>query len=137
MSVFLSDINVTGSKILAAGMIDYSVFNKNCVLDGSEFVIDSARSVNIMYSHFIMKDVIRIYNTGSLFMTDTHFKNQAIEHDQNERGYSKIIKFTNLVMKMENVFIAELKDCSFKSIRSEMNNGSAIFLKNTGVLRWS
>ncbi len=143
-SIFLFNVNVTGSKILAGGMRDYSVSIQNCVFDGSEILMESANNVAIMDSHFIMDDigkdeepnhVLRIYNTGFLFMAGTHFVNEktALENNQIEKGHSKIMNSTNLGMKMENVFLAELKDCTFIGIKSEKNNGSAIFLKNTKV----
>ncbi len=78
--------------------------------------------------------VIRIYNTGSLCMTGTHLGNQLMQHNQNEISHTKIVKSTHLGIKIENVSIAELKDCTLTGIMSEKNNGSAMFLQNTEVL---
>ncbi len=138
-SVSLYNVNVTGSKILADGAVDYSVLFDNCVFEDSEIVIDSASNVTILNSHFRMEDirqeeepnhVVRIYNTGFLFMTDTHFGNQLKQHNYKDTINSEIIKYTNLGMKMENVSIGELTDCSFTGIKAEKNSGSAIFLQN-------
>ena len=141
ISVFLSNAMVTGCKILANGTMNYSVFFNNCVFDDSEIVIDSASNVTIMYSHFIMYNVkqeeepnhvVQIYNTGSLLMTDTHFGNQS-KHNQKDKINSNIIGYTNRGLKVENVSIAELKNCYFTGINAEKTSGSAIRLQNTEI----
>ncbi len=55
--VFLSNASVIGSRIMAEGMMEYSVFIENCIFDGSAIVIDSAINVTIMHSKFIMEDI--------------------------------------------------------------------------------
>ncbi len=142
-SVFISSAIVTGSKILTGGTKDYSVYIENSVFEGSEIVIDSASNVTLVYSHFIMDNigqedepnhVVQIFNTGFLFMTDTHFGNQSKQHNQKDAFNSKIIYNTNLGIRLENVSIAELKDCSFTGIKADKSSGSAISLQNTEVL---
>ncbi len=145
-SLFLSNAVVTGSKVLAIGMRDYSVIVKNSRFDNSEIVIDSASNVTIMHSHFIIEargkkkesnHVVKVYNTGILFMIDTHFgnfKNQSMQDNQNETGHSDIKNSTNLGIKLKNVQIAELRGCTFTGIKAEKCNGSAILLKNTEIL---
>ncbi len=144
-SIFLSNASVIGSRIMAEGKMEYSFVIENCIFEGSEIVIDSASNVTIINSQFIMEDlakdeepnhVIRIYNTGFLYMTDTHFGNQTM-YNQNEIIHSKIINSTNLGIKLENVLIAELEDCTFTGIKSEKKKGSAMYLQNVGILMTS
>ncbi len=140
-SVFIANTFVTASKIYAVGMVDYSVIIKNCTFEGSEIVLDLARNVTIKSSHFIMGDLgkgeepthaIRIYNTAFFFMIDTHFGKQIM--NQYNRSLSKIGTSSNLGIKMENVSIAELKDCSFTGIKAETSHGSVMFLQRTEIL---
>ena len=102
-------------------------------------MIESASNVTIVYSHFLIGDlgkdeepnyVIKFYNTGSLFMTETHFG----FHNQNGTSHSGIIPSTNLGLRIENVSMVELKYCSFNGIKAEKSSGSAMFLQNTEVL---
>ncbi len=138
-SIFLSNTIIIGSKMHAVGMVDYFVIIENCTFKGSEIVIESASNVTIVYSHFTMGDlgndeepnyVIKFYNTGSLFMTETHFG----FHNQNGTSHSGIIPSTNLGLRIENVSMVELKYCSFNGIKAEKSSGSAMFLQNTEVL---
>ncbi len=139
-SAFITNTSVTGSKIYAGGMVEYSVIVKNCTFESSEIVLDSARNVTIISSHFIMRDlakdeepyhIIRIYNAGFFFMIDTHFGKQKI--NQYDRSLSKIETSTNIGIKLENVSIAELKECSFTGFRAEKSYGSVISLQRTEV----
>ena len=140
-SMFLSSTIVIGTKILADGMMGYSVFIESSTFEDSEIVIDSASNVSIMDSHFIMEGVrkdeepnhvVRIYNTEFVFISNTDFGNQTTQPNLNEANYLKIMNSTKLGIKMENVSTAELKSCMFTGIKSEMSNGSVMFLQNTG-----
>ncbi len=142
-SVFIANTFVTASKIYAVGMVDYSVIIKNCTFQGSEIVIDSATNISIQYSHFIMEDVkkdgeqthvIRIYNAGFFIMVDTHFGKQPMNDNWHERSISKIQNSTNLGIKIENVSIAKLNNCSFTGIKAVKSYGSVMFLQRTEVL---
>ena len=142
-SLFLSNAIVIGSKILAGGKMDYSVFIENSVFKNSQIVIDSASNVTIVHSHFIMENirkeeepnhVIKVYSTWILYMTDTHFGNQSIQDNQRGTGYYEMKNSTNLGINLENVLIAELRGCTFAGIKAGNSNGSAMLLKNTEIL---
>ncbi len=142
-SLFLSNTVVIGSNILAGGKMDYSVLIENSVFENSEITMDSASNVTIACSRFMMKDigmeeepnhVVRIYNTGILFVTDTLFGNESLPNNQNNTSHSEMKHSTDLGMKLENVQNAELRGCTFTGIRAEKSNGSVMLLKNTEML---
>ncbi len=126
-SLFLSNAIVIGSKMVAGGSGNYSVLIENSVFENSEIVIDSASNVTIINSHFKMEDiaredeanhVVKVYNTSFFFMLNTHFGNQSIQDNQNDRRHSGIENSTNLGINLENVTTAELKGCTFAGIKA-------------------
>ncbi len=140
-SLFIWDTIFIGSKILASGKMDYSVFIENSVFEISEIIIDSASNVTIVHSHFILEDigkeeepshVVKVYNIGILFMNETYFGNQSIQ--DNDTGHSEMKNSTNLGIALENVSITVLRGCTFTGIKAENSNGSAILLKNSDIL---
>ncbi len=141
-SLFLSNAIVSDSRIFANGKMDYSVLIENSQFENGEIVIDSASNVTIMYSQFIMKDigkeeepkhVVKVYNTGILLITNTHFGNQSRQGNPSDTGHLETKSSTNLGINLENVLTAELRGCTFTGIISEKSNGSAILLKNTDI----
>ncbi len=144
-SLFLSNVIVTGCKIITGGKMDYSVIFEYSRFENSEIVIDSASNVTLVYSQFIMEHigneepthVIKVYNTEILFMTNTHFgtfENQSMHDNQYNTGHSEIKNSTYLGVKLENVCIAKFRGCTFTGIKADKSNGSAILLKNTEML---
>ncbi len=141
-SLFLANTIVIDSQILASGMRDYAVVIENSVFERSEIVIDSASNVTIVHSQFIMEDigkdvpnhVVKMYNTGTFFMSDTHFGNQSEQNNPKNTSYSEKKKSTNLGIQLENVRNAELRDSTFTDIKGEKSNGSVMLLKNTDIL---
>ncbi len=142
-SLFLSNAIVIGSRIFATGKKDYTVLIENSRFENSAIAIDSASNVTILHSHFTLEDigkeeepnhVVKVHNTGSLFMTDTHFGNQSMQDNQNETGHSDMENSRNIGIDLENVLNAELRSCTFTGIRAEKSNGSVILLKNAEIL---
>ncbi len=141
-SLFFSDAVVTDSQILASGMRDYAVVIENSVFESSEIVIDSASNVTIVHSHFILEDigkdevpnhVVKVYNTGTFYLSDTQFGNLSKHNDANNTNHSEKKSSTNLGIKLGNVLNAELRGCTFTGIKGENSNGSVMLLKNTRI----
>ena len=137
-SVFISNTFIIDTKITANGIISYTIFIINCTFYGIELEIDSAKNITIVDSRFFIQNVLknqdshhilRVYNTDILSISDTLFGNQIIE--QNEMIYVKGLEATDLGIKMENVSFAEIIRCSFSGIKSDVTNGSVIFLRKT------
>ncbi len=141
-SLFLFNAVATDSQILASGMRDYAVVIENSVFENSEIAIDSASNVTIVQSHFIMehigKDevpnhVVKVYNTGTFFMSDTHFGNQSEQNNPKNTSHSEKKNSTNLGIQLKNVRNAALRGSTFTGIKGEKSNGSVMLLKNTEI----
>ena len=139
-SVFISNAVIIDTKITTNGIISYAVSIQNCTFEGSELEIDSARNVSISFSSFIIRNVsenhepthtVRVYNTDIVFVSNTLFGNQTKGHTGNK---ALMTEGTNLGIKIENVPLAEIRECTFSGIKSDVSRGTVMYLKSTSVL---
>ena len=138
-SVIIYNATITNTEISFSGDTYYTVFIKNCTFTGSEVEIQSANHCTIESCHFVIQNrqryrgynhVLRTYNIEHLYIVNTLFTHQNMG-PYNDRKTST--EATNLGIKMEDVLLAKIQNCTFSGIRSETRDGTVMFLEKTNI----
>ncbi len=138
VTVFISNTIIIDTIIYVNATITGDIFVQNCTFEGGHFKINSASNVTIMDTQFIVQNiakheasnyVLTVYNTSSLFVSNTVFGNLLTESNE----MRDISGATSLGIRLENVSISEIRKCTFTGIKSAEGYGVALSLKNTEV----
>ncbi len=137
--VVISNSFIVNSKVSAKVEMIKALVIENCTFEKSEFIVDSASNLTILKSHFQLENLSKdeepkyafnVFNTMFLLISNTIVGDQA---KQNNQMRHLVAEHTTLGIKLENVSFAQIERCIFAGIKSEVSNGTAIYLKNANV----
>ncbi len=138
VSVLISNTFIIDTKMNFKA-INCTMLIQNCTFEGSKLEIDSANNITIMDSHFIVQNVsesstsnhiLEAYNTQFLLISNSYFGNLPTK--QNETKHL-LTGATSLGIRMENVTLAEVRQCTFAGFKSDESDGTALYLIRTTI----
>ncbi len=136
VSVIIANSTLINTNITLHGTKNQSVLIRNCTFRGSQIVIDSVRNCTIESCNFITRDIsineesrhmLSVRNVDSLQVRQTDFLNPVLAEGEEKMNN------THLGIKMDNVSLADIAHCTFRNLKSDSNNGSALLLTSSKV----
>ncbi len=137
--VFIANSFLINSRLTFHGNKDNKVLLQNCSFQDSEIIIKSTKHCSIESSQFSGQHVAKrpdpsymlsVYDTDFTHIWDSVFGGPGMEIDE---GRNLSTEHTRLGIKLENVSLATIANCTFHNLMSEVNNGSALHLRTTEV----
>ncbi len=136
VSVIIVNSKLINTDIILYGSKNESVNIRNCTFRGTEIVIDSFGNCTMESCNFEAEDIpmgeesrhmIRVHNLDFLHIYQTKFAKSVLDDDNAQMSN------TQLGIQMENVSLADITRCTFRNLKSDMNNGSVLLLTSSEV----